>query len=1055
MPSTRPPLFSGVYERLLDEELNEAIQFHPDLQATLRKIDDESSPHAYAQFVGQILQRALRSCAVEERRPLINRLLELLAARDGLDYLLRRRLLEQEPCLLTEVHPAREAGQGRKSLPRPETPLSCSALLTGQRGDPPLEHELRAEMASADRVDILVSFIKYSGLRLLMPAIEALQERDVLIRIISTSYMGASDPAALEYLAQQPHCQVRIAYNTDHTRLHAKAFHFARNSGYSTAYIGSANISHPALTQGLEWTLKVTAQDSPHIIERFKAEFDAYWHHAEFETFTEVNFPRFRSIIAGYRKGDHESYSSGLTRFFADITPRPFQQRILGAIAASRQGGFHRNLVVAATGTGKTVIAALDYRQAFISQDTKTKPRLLFVVHRKEILHAALDCFRAVLRDANFGELLVDGQQPKDWQHVFASVQSLGRQLRLGTFAPDHFEHLIVDEAHHGAASSYRPLFDELKPKQLVGLTATPERMDGSSTLPDFGNRITAEIRLPEALREKLLCPFHYFGVTDNVDTSGEAFWRKGRYAMDALENVYTGDDLRAKQRVDIILQALDRYQPDLTTTRGVGFCAGVRHAHFMADHFRKAGLSAETLLGETAGDARDERLRRFKEGSLQFLFTVDLLSEGVDIPEINLVLFLRPTESLTVFLQQLGRGLRHAPGKDCLTVLDMVGQTHHSYRIDTRYAALVGRQRGRIDDEIRDDFPSLPPGCSIQFERVARERVLEKVDAALKNLKVLVGETIRTWGQSSDQPLTFGHFIDMTDLSPIQLLSKQTWSAWKAEALGQRPLDDPDLTLLSPALSRLALRDDPEILGSFFEADHRADSGNVLVGDSEDASKRATILHYLRWGKSGKHLGISEVAESSRRWERNPSIVQDAAEIAAWRLAHPQRPVINIDLPFACGLKLHASYSALEINAALGLASVDSTGPIGTGVVHAKDLKCYAHLITFQKDDRHFSPTTRYRDYPISGTELHWESKSTITRASPTGQNYLNFHDRGYTILFFARVTQQVEQQRAPFQFLGPASHLISAEGDRPIAMVWKMKYPMPAGLLEETLPV
>ncbi|HEY9034560.1 MAG TPA: DEAD/DEAH box helicase family protein, partial [Pseudomonadales bacterium] len=601
---TMPKYLSpGLYEQLLDDELSGLIAAHPELKAVLRQLDDEVAPHAYAQFVSQLLQQALRIVQQQDRIPLLNRLIDLLAAQDGLDYLKRRRLLDNDKSVLVEM------AANQRLLPmRPVTPLSSSALLTGQGGDPPLEHELRAEMASADRVDMLVSFIKWSGLRLLIPAFEQLAERDIPVRILSTSYMGASDPAALEWLANQPNIHVRISYDTARTRLHAKAYHFLRNSGFSAAYIGSANLSHAAMTQGLEWTVKVTAQDMPHILDRFTAEFESYWQSLEFEPFGANDFGRFRAAISHFKKND-----SCAPHFFAEITARPFQQRILQALQAARQVGHSRNLVVAATGTGKTVVAALDYRDQAVA--SKIKPTLLFVAHRKEILQQALDCYRAVLRDQNFGELLVDGRQPSQWQHVFASVQSLNSQQPWQRLGATYFEQLVVDEAHHGTASSYRALFDQLQPKQLLGLTATPERMDGSSILADFGHRVTAEIRLPEALNEKLLCPFHYFGVSDNIDLSGEQFWRNGRYATDALENVFTGDDIRAKQRVDLILQALHRYQPLLDDVKGVGFCASVKHAHYMAEHFVNAGIKAVVVVGSTPGDVREKNLRDLKEG--------------------------------------------------------------------------------------------------------------------------------------------------------------------------------------------------------------------------------------------------------------------------------------------------------------------------------------------------------------------------------------------------------------------------------------------------------
>lgn len=1023
----------GIYERLLDEELQDLLDANPDLKPILRTIDDESAPDTYAQFVGQLVQKALRISDKDQRFVLVNRLIHLLSATDGLEFFERNQLLAQDKNLLTEIV------RGTTRLPRPHTPMAVSSLLTGQGADPPLEHELRAEMMSADQVNLLVSFIKWSGLRLLMPAIEHLRDKGVPIRILSTSYMGASDPTALEWLAKQPNVQVRVSYDTGGTRLHAKAYHFIRKSGYATAYIGSANMSHSAMTHGLEWTVKVTAQDMPHILARFSAEFASYWESPEFEAFTEQDFSRFRKAIQ-----DFKTRSQSGAQFFAEITPRPFQLRILEALEAARQKQAYRNLVVAATGTGKTVISALDYKR--FAEQNGSKSNLLFVVHRKEILEQALGCFRTVLRDQNFGEYLVDGQEPSEWNHVFASIQSLNSKQPWLQLGEGHFRFVIVDEAHHGAASSYRPLFDHLRPEILLGLTATPERMDGSTILPDFGGHFAAEIRLPEALEEKLLCPFHYFGVSDSIDLDADQFWRNGRYDVRELENIYTGDDMRALQRVDLILNALRRYQPDLDEVRGIGFCAGVRHAEFMADKFNAAGIPSAVLLGSTPKEIRAERLRHFREGTLTFLFAVDVLSEGVDVPEINMVMFLRPTESLTVFLQQLGRGLRHAPGKECLTVLDFVGQTHRKYRLDTKFNALLSRRRQRIDREIEQDFPHLPAGCSIQLERVARERILTKIRSVLSDLNHFIPEVIQTWAQHVDQPLTFGAFLDETGLSVGDVLAKKSWSEWKAKANQTPPPNDPDLEQGKKALGRIALRTDETLLDAISQLREPEPNFGEPIN---------TALHYLLWAKTGSALGVNTTEESLEKWRQNPSLLADADEIAQWKQRSTAIPTQSIELPFSHPLRLHAAYGSAEIKAFLGLSTLNKSGPAGQGVLHIPSLKCYVHLVTFQKDEKDFSPTTRYRDYPISAKQLHWESQSNTTQESPTGQNYIHFQENGYTILFFARFTKQIDGETSPFLFLGPAKNLLSYEGNRPIAMVWELTYPMPASLYEEARAV
>lgn len=1037
------PLPPGLYEKLVDSELSNLIKSHPELAATLEKVDDAQEPDILARFMAAVIRQALPGVPAHHRTNLINRLVDVLGSVDGLEYTARKKLLAAPHSVLREILPHKHAS----SNPAPETPLSISSLLTGAAEDPPLDREIRAEMRSADRIDMLISFIKWSGLALLRSAFEELEERQVPVRIITTSYMGASDPHAVEWLASRRNVLIKVSYDSERTRLHAKAYHFYRATGFSTAYIGSANMSRPAMTSGLEWTVKITETDMAHVLERFRAEFETYWTQPDFVVFSTAEAERFRDAVA---RGRGLATLAG-SRFLPDIKPHPFQERILEAIAAARDGGSHRNLVVAATGTGKTVVSAFDY--ASYRRANPDHCRLLFVAHRREILQQSLDCFRAVLRDFNFGELFVDGLKPTKWSHVFASVSSLSQQRPWDSHGEDHFHFVVVDEAHHIAASSYRPIADHLKPRIILGLSATPERMDGTSILPDFDNRFAAEIRLPEALEEKLLCPFHYFGVSDPISTSDERFWKNGRYNTVELENVYTGDDMRATARLNAIFGALDRYQPDLTKTRGVGFCAGVKHAHYMAEAFKSRGITAEVVLGETPGIERDDRVARFRQGDLTFLFTVDVFSEGVDIPEINLVLFLRPTESLTVFLQQLGRGLRHAPEKDCLTVLDFVGQTHRKYRVDRKFSALLRRSRRRIDREILDNFPSLPPGCSIELERIAKEHILANIKNSLAALRTFVPEAIRTYPAETGQELSLGGFLDYTNISPTELFKSRTWSEWKDLAAGTDTVRDPHREDARSALRRISLRTDARLLCKvqslchLIAAEERSTYG---ITDQE-----AAAIHYLFWSTHGKGLKVKNHRESFTKWRENVSTAADIRELIDWRTSHQAYPIRPLDSDKYGFLQLHAAYGLREILAAFGLANLKTTGPTGTGVVHIQSRKTYLHLVTFRKSDRDFSPTTRYHDYPISPSLLHWESQSTIASNSKTATNYLNFIDRGYSILFFARLDKQIDGETSPFVFLGPASKLISCESERPLKMVWELEHQMPAALFEEARAV
>jgi superfamily II DNA or RNA helicase/HKD family nuclease len=1035
------PLAHGIYEALIDEYLRDALALRPELRTVLGKIDSEEQPAKYAAFVAKVLEQALREeYDPAKRLELCNWILGHVANEPGRGHLEKRRLVSGPKPILLEVTPP---NYGTSGIPRPHTPLAESSLFTGSPQEPQLAHELHEEMRSADAVEILVSFIKWSGLRLLMPAFEDLRDRDVPVRLITTSYMGASDAPAVEWLARMPNVEVRISYDTERTRLHAKAYHFKRNSGFSTAYIGSANMSHAAITSGLEWNLKVTAQDMGHILEKFSVEFETYWNSREFIPFDPENPALFRTAIDRARNPRH----NGPAVFF-DLRPHPFQERILEAL--ERERSVHdrwRNLVIAATGTGKTVVAAFDFKQFF--EQKHRQARLLFVAHRQEILQQAQTTFRNVLRDQNFGELLVGQFQANRLEHLFCSVGMLASRRLWEQVGRDFYDYIVVDEVHHGTAASYRPIFDNFAPQILLGLTATPERMDGDNVAADFGNRFAAEIRLPEALEGKLLCPFHYFGVADPIAISGEQFWRNGKYNEAALENVYVLDHARARQRVDAIFSALTRYEPDLNAIKGIGFCVTIRHAIFMAEQFTEQGIPSGAFVSGVEDGRCQELLDDLKTGRLTFLFTVDKLSEGVDVPEVNTVLFLRPTESLTVFLQQLGRGLRHAPGKDCLTVLDFVGQTHRRYRVDTKLKALMPRHRFSIDKEVEHDFPHLPAGCSIQLDRLSRQYVLENIRENLGRLAVQVPDRLQTFNSETGQALTFGNFIRYHDYEPEVLLAKESWSEWKAKAqLGAIPID-PDLARLKKTLIRTAFINGPKEATLLREVLGKVSQGAItealaLAGES------VMSLYYRIWSDKGSNLGITSLEDALRRLARNPSILADLNEILAWSLDTTEVSGQIPELPFRCQFELHAAYGSVDILAGLGQATLETAGQRGVGVLHFPAIKAYVLLITYQKTEREFSPSTMYADYPISRELLHWESQSNTAQQSETGQNLIHHEQRGYTMLVFARAMKKRNQSTVPFTFLGPADR-VSFESERPIKMVWRLRHPMPVDMFED----
>lgn len=1031
------PLQPGLYELLLTEQVKAAIA-GLGTRAKLEKLDKAEAPALLAQHLHSLIIQALEAedgdDHAEKRTKIVNELIQTIARLSPEARTSAISNLEQNLGGILD--------SGQNVLPpAPQSTLSTSSLFTGSGLKPQLSNELLAEMQSADQVDMLVSFIKNSGLRMLRKGFDDLRDRCVPVRIITTVYMGASDAEAIEILAGYPNVEIKVSYDTKHTRLHAKAYYFRRNSGFSTAYVGSSNMSNPAMSEGLEWNLKATQQDLPQVLRAFQAEFDGYWNSQGFQAYKAgVDAPRLKAALAESR-GDASGAETKLTLF--EIFPRPYQERILEALEAERTNrGNFKNLLVAATGTGKTIIAAFDYKR-FCEQQAGNRPKLLFLAHRDEILRQSVDKFRQVLKDANFGERMGGSAgTPDKMDHLFCTVQTANSRRIWETLGPDYYDFIVVDEAHHSAADTYADILKAFKPKVLLGMTATPERMDGDSILPYFNDRISAELRLPEALEEKLLCPFQYFCVSDPVSLADDSFWENGKYSTGALERAYVENQTTANQRLATILDAVQRYTlGDLKTVKGLGFCASVKHAEYMAREFTARGLPSLALSAETDQTTRGAAVQRLQSGELKFIFTVDLFNEGVDIPEANLVLFLRPTDSLTVYLQQLGRGLRHAKGKECLLVLDFVAQMHRRYRIDRKFAALLPGKRFNIQREVEASFPHVPPGCSIQLEKQAMEVVVANIKAAYANIKNYVTETLRTFEQDTGKRLTFGNYIKTYDVGPGRVLEIKPWHRWKAEARGEPVVEEPRAEDLQNAAERVAEATGPEYLRQIIRLPQ---AGIDLAGGQKEA---ATMLHSLLWQKPGSKLGITSLKESFELLKQSPQSLSDLVEVAEYSLETTTvkggRPYPNLPL------ELHAHYGNDEIQAAFGRDLLNGSAQRGVGVLPFEWCKSYALLVTLNKSEKDFSPTTMYKDHPISRTLFHWESQSNTSQDSPTGQNLIHHAERGYSIFLFVRERKKQGNKTLPFQFLGKVNHFLH-EGERPIAFKWTLEHPMPAELLE-----
>ena len=1039
----------GLYEQVINQKLDSELSVISEARQSTAPIDKAEASKVLAQYLSEVVQQGLDNVVdnggdISAQIALTNKIVSLIQnttkEADFASMGVAQRA-EQLLALLRENDPRLILGKTAKDVERPETSVAQSSLFTGAIHEPQMFSELKKEIGSSNQIDMLVSFIKWSGLRLIMDELRDFTQNGGQLRIITTSYMGATDIKAIEELSKLPNTEIKVSYDTKRTRLHAKTYVFYRDTGFTTAYVGSSNLSNAAISSGLEWNVKVTAKDLPSTIQKITATFDSYWNSSEFEFYKEEERERlFRALRAERMMGDGSSRA-----FVFDIHPYPYQQEILDKLHAEREvRGLNRNLVEAATGTGKTVISAFDYRR-FCKNNSGQRNRLLFVAHREEILRQSRDTFQGVLKDPNFGELFVGSFKPASLDHLFISVQTLNSQALYDSLPADYYDYIIVDEFHHAAAPTYQKLLNHFQPKILLGLTATPERMDGKSVLDYFGGRCAAEIRLPEAIDRKLLCPFQYFGVADTVDLT-DLRWVRGGYDRSQLSNLYSLNRSIAERRADHIIRSLDKYMTDMDVVKGLGFCVSIEHAKFMAEYFNAAGIPSICLVGASGDEERNTAKKRLVDGEIRFIFIVDIYNEGVDIPEVNTVLFLRPTESLTIFLQQLGRGLRLSEGKDCLTVLDFIGQANRKYNFEDKFAALLANTNHSVQYELKNGFVSAPKGCYIQLEKKAAKAILDNIKSSFGIKSGLVSR-IATFEEDSGLPLSLTNFVTYYRLDVRAIYSKFSFSRLCVIAGIRENFEEPVETVLTRAFGRLSAIDFRRWIQFLLKLLPHLDDTDF--GKLSPIEKRMLQMFYITvWGKSVADWNSDEVLDNLYTLADSPVMLMELMELLQYKYDHIDFIDAPVDLGFESPLDLHCTYTRDQLLVALDFMNPNS---VREGVKWLPEKQIDVLFVTLNKSDKDYSPTTMYKDYSINETLFHWQSQSTTTDTGSVGQRYINHRSRGSKVLLFVREFKNDLVGAAPYTFLGTVNYA-KHNGSRPMNITWKLDHPIPAKYLKKT---
>lgn len=1057
---------SGIYEQLITQLVEKKLESNSNnFYIGKRTLEKEEAAIWVTRFLSHLIERVMacipdnNDSRIYEQISLANRMIHWLSEHINDDDFISENLLDTQGNILTALFDktdpiAVDLGKYAEAI-MPETGLTHSELFCGSNVGVSLESEIKREIQSADEIYWLVSFIKWTGIRIFKNELEDFTRSGKKLRIITTSYMGATDAKAVEFLASLPNTEVKLSYNTQRERLHAKSYLFKRNTGYHTGYIGSSNLSHSALTKGLEWNLKITSQEISQVINKSLKTFETYWESANFELFDgkSESKEKLKQALQEARGGEGKVTNN----FYFDITPHSHQQRILEQLLAEREvHQRYKNLVVAATGTGKTIISAFDFERYYL---VNPEANFLFIAHREEILKQAQSAYRGVLKNSSFGELWVGNHKPSSYKHLFTSIQSLNNQLTSLGLSSNYYDYIVIDEVHHIAASSYRSVLEYFSPEILLGLTATPERQDGADILNDFCGVIAADIRLPEAINQRLLTPFQYFGIDDETDISTVS-WVKGRYDISELTRVYTHND----QRVFRIIQSMNEIVTDITQMRALAFCVSKDHAKYMAQKFTLYNIPCGVLTSDNSHE-RELQLQRLKSKQIHVLFVVDMFNEGVDIPELDTLIFLRPTESLTVFLQQLGRGLRLTKGKECCTILDFVGNARSDYDFTHKFSALMDRTTQSMAKEIKQGFPHLPLGCRIELQEKAQSIILKSISQAILNKNKLLN-LIRNFSNVSSLSLTLTNFLVMyphitiEDIYKVKIGKSGGWKALLAESFGislAKAEVDIYAAYYRAINNRLLICTSLSYLEFVrYGIKNKFNWNNYQVKGSKK-ELMTLMLHYDFWDKSGVTCGFNGLSESFEVI-KNVELQQEMLEVIKLLINRlninefnmPQTPsnlIANL-VP----LNMHVRYPKEHILVAFGDSTFEKKSSSREGVLSIKDANTELLFVTLNKCEKQFSVTTMYHDYAISDTLFHWQTQNSAKPQSGRGLGYIQQAQTNKTCILFVREQAKDEFGRTMgFVNFGPVD-FVKYEGSQPMNITWKLKHPMPAYMWHDT---
>lgn len=957
---------------------------------------------------------------------------------------------------------------------------------------------LKQELLNCKKFYFIVSFIRYSGIQLLISTLDELEKQGIQGEIITSVYLNITDSKALRKLLSYKNIKVKI-YNNSSESFHTKAYLFEKEK-YHSVVIGSSNISQSALYSAEEWNVKLTDSSFFNIYGKSLNQFEKLWHSNEAIELTQDFIDEYEKYKKSVNVQNTFDYRKTKIEQENEFVPNSMQKRILQKLKETRINGNKKGLVISATGTGKTYLAAMDIKQFFeIKSNAKNKLfeindkksktsniKFLFIAHREELLENAINVFSKILKiDKNEFGRIYGGLKEIDKNIIFASIQSL--RNCYNEFKPSFFDYVIVDEFHHSMSDSYLKILSYFNPKFLLGLTATPKRMDGKDILSLCDYNVVDEIGIKEALEEDLIVPFHYFGVNDYTINYDNIPYKNGKYNEKILL-----ENLLLNTRTDYIVEKISKFGFDGDELSAVAFCQNIEHAFFMKEEFSKKGYKSAVITANTSSNERSEILKKFKNKKIEILCVVDILNEGIDIPTINLLLFLRPTMSSTIFIQQIGRGLRKAKNKDFVTIIDFIGNHKKDYLLINYFSSEVDNKdtlftkKEKIINEIKNQFSNIPKSCYVELDRICQNRIIEKIEKINFSSKNILKEMYLDYkveiGKSEDEFLQIADFD--TNIELFQELCLKMHSFYNAQLQFEdskifknenekNPLNTTEIEFLKYLEKKITLVEP----FTFLIIDYLA-TGKEYINNSDLLNKykeffdiKGNFEKYYLLNRIFEELMEDEILEKtlygyrfSKKYEKlfsngklnEKSTIKSNKKVNKSNFINRLKQLIYLGLnefkrndldEFNENILIsYKEYKRVELQILL-----DSKVPKGSwraGYANTdKDICLFATI-----DKTHIlQENLKYDNSLFADDIIQWISQPKTAHTSSVGKMFINHKKLGYNVHIFIRKFAFMDGNKTnPFIYLGKADYYKSS-GDKPMRILWKLEKKIPQELIYE----